>query len=166
MQLLQIHIRSRGSGTVNSNVPGASDLQPDESFGPLIGVPPPGVAVRNWVTLVIEVKRWQSLQSVRNKARRWLNETTCLEVVIISISPQRRSLRAEVWQAGAAANPVQSLPFGGNHCTALGQQVMQITLASIFGGAVYVPPAVVAAFPAGTIPIDLYPVKQAILAAE
>eukprot|EP01126_Amoeba_proteus_P012685 TRINITY_DN1523_c0_g1_i2.p1 TRINITY_DN1523_c0_g1~~TRINITY_DN1523_c0_g1_i2.p1 ORF type:complete len:127 (+),score=18.79 TRINITY_DN1523_c0_g1_i2:591-971(+) len=115
-----------------------------------------------WVTLVVEVARTQRLADVQTKANRWLIETSVREVILLKVSKHGNRLRAQLYRQGAA-NPVQNLVFHGNHCTALGQQLLHISLASVFPGGV--PAVLTAAHPRGTIDIDLFPVKQAILEA-
>jgi len=114
---------------------------------------------------VIEVTQSQAIGIAQQKALRWINETSCLEVILISFSAQGQNLCAFVYCSGPAANPVQTVQFGGGHCTALGQVQLQIQLASIFEVAALIPAAVAAANPGRVLNIDLFPIKQAILNA-
>jgi len=148
------------SSTIPSNIPGNRSMQGDQSYRPRNV--PPGTP-QNWVTLVVEIGFYRTMLYLQRKANRWLTETSCNEVILIKVSIRRRRMSAEVWRR-AAGNPVQQLRFDGMNCTALGQQVLQISLASIFPG--IVPPAVIALYPMGTLPVDLFPIKQAIERAQ
>jgi len=164
---LQPHgLVAKGATTIASNIVGNTSLEGDRSYRPNLP-PPAGITRTNWVTLVIEVTRSAALLRTQHKALRWITETSCREVIVISFSPQGQSLRAFVYRQGAAANPVQAVQFGNAHCLALGQVVLQIQLASIFGGAANIPVAVAGnpAYVGGMFPIDLFPVKTAILNA-
>jgi len=164
--VLQPHILPHGAATIASNIGGNSSLEGDQSYCPNNWGPPAGVNMANWVTLVIEITRSAVLAQAQAKALRWIAETPCMEVVLISFSPQGNILRAWVYRQGAPANPIQGpVNFGG--VAALGVAQLQISLASVFGGAAHIPPAVAAAHP-GVPPalvLDLFPIKQAILHA-
>jgi len=113
------------------------------------------------LTVVLEVAYSQTAASVRAKAQRWLHETMCRLVVIISVSEQRQNLWAEVYQRGVAA-ATQHLDFGGNRCIGLGQCVLNLPLNEIFHG-VIVPLALAALHPNGQLPLDLWPIKAQIM---
>lgn len=151
-----------GSATIESSVAGNPSLESDACFLPIGLAPPANITQQNFITLVVEIGHSVRMGQLENKANRWLAETSCREVVIFKLSPSAHKLRARVYQAGAV-NPVQSLNFGGGHCTALGQQILQLSTASLFAGVANVPVAVTAAYPGGTFDVDLFPVKQAIL---
>lgn len=106
---------------------------------------------------------------MRHKAERWLAETTANEVVLISLSEDRRDLWAEIHRrAGAASNPVQHIDFGEDNgvdlCAAPGQCVLQLSLVSIFGSIAAIPPPLrVAPY---LFPIDLFYLRQDLLLAD
>jgi len=167
------NIFAKGSGTVASNlVPPGASLQADESYCPNNWGPPPLLTVANWVTLVIEVTASGTLAAAERKARCWLTETSCQQVILIAFSPTGQSLRAWVYHppvvvGGAIVAAQGPIPFGA--IAGLGVATLQIPLATLFGGAVHIPAAfpaaVLPAIGAGNLMFDLFPVKQAILRA-
>jgi hypothetical protein len=158
------HVDSHGSTTIPSSIPNRKALEGDCTFRPGTGGPPVGTPMAYWVTLVFEVGYSQPIPDLRNKATRWLTETaTVNEVVIIHISRQRTVMWAEQYRRGAV-NPLVHIDFGGNLCTALGQCVLHLPLASIFGGAI-IPPAL-QGLPGLLVDIDLFTIKQAIMRAQ
>jgi len=163
MQHLRGEIESRGSTTTVSNH-GGPNLQADKSYRPINVLPPQdGTTEENFVTVVIEVASSVPLADVQEKAQRWLTETSCREVIVIKMSKNFHKLLAFLYRY-PHLNPVQSLNFGGHRCTGLGQRILRLSLISLFGGlAALVPPAIALQFPTLAIPIDLWPVKQAIL---
>jgi len=168
LNLLDPHIAPKGATTIASNPPApaapGSSLEADKSFRPN-RAPPAGVTRENWVTLVIEIAYRQSFPAAEAKALRWLNETSCREVIVIGISALGNSMRACVYRRGAPANPVQGpIQFAAGHCLNAGQAgfQLQISLNSICGGAAHVPAEGAAG---GFVNIDLFPLQQAILTA-
>jgi len=163
MEHLRGEIESRGTTTTVSNH-GGPNLQADKSYRPINVLPPQdGTSEENFVTVAVEVARSVPLADVQEKAQRWLTETSCREVIVIKISNNFHKLLAFLYRY-SHLNPVQSLNFGGHHCTGPGQRIVRLSLISLFGGlASLVPAAIAYQFPTLILPIDLWPVKQAIL---
>jgi len=91
-----------------------------------------------------------------------LTETSCLEVIIIKLSPKFRRIRAYVFRYPNIDEPVQCLRFKRGECTALGQQVIDISLASLFAAENLVPADLNVKFPTGFLPLDLFPMIEAL----
>jgi hypothetical protein len=119
------------------------------------------------LTFVLEVGYSQSGDDLRAKAALWLDGTTANKVVLLKINPVNSDdMWAEIWRRYTFRTPpqfdhiAQFIEFGGNRCTAMGQCVLQISLAAIYDGAANIPQHLHGLN--GVLRIDLFPIKRTI----
>jgi hypothetical protein len=94
----------------------AKGREADASYRPFLGAVtlPPGVEVEDFVTLIVEVGYSQTLNGARGlrpKALEWLAQyPSVIYVILVHVSKKMTSLKAELWERGAA-NPIQQVDF-------------------------------------------------------
>jgi len=132
--VVQDHVQSHGAnrwiGT--DNIGREADL----SYSP-VHAPPMGVNVEDYVTFVIEVGHSQTMGNLRTRKVAWFaNYPTVYYVLLISISTQMNSLRAELWRRGGV-NAIQIVNFshlGGHLITLNTRRLLGIVAAPLPGG--------------------------------
>ena len=169
----------------NSN--GALSAEPDNSIR-VVGGPRPGPASpdrsdaqgNRFSNIVFEVAYNESERHVRLKALSWLQTSPTQpdlgvqQVVVIKIgtvlrASGHRTMRALRYARGALNNPVQNIEFGhdgvNGGATVAGLANMQVNVPT---ASIFVPlnvPAPLPQPPGGSIPIDLFYIRQVIEAA-
>jgi hypothetical protein len=90
-------------------------MEADDTYGPLPNIPnsvrPQGLQPGDeWITFVVEVGKSQRWASLRRRALRWYNYAGMQYVLLISISPEARSMSYELYEVNPMlANPAAQL---------------------------------------------------------
>uniref|UniRef100_A0A915EAV5 Restriction endonuclease domain-containing protein n=1 Tax=Ditylenchus dipsaci TaxID=166011 RepID=A0A915EAV5_9BILA len=113
--------------------------------------------------VVLEVGYSQKLDALQQKAKKWLSETCCREVILIEISNNRELLRGEIWRRNRLDNPIQTEDF--SNVASANTQFLYLDLKNIYDNAIWGIPQFFRdpqRFPGLRIPIDLYIVRKRI----